>query len=618
MWSSGLVAAVASPPAGGATTAQVVLGSLGAGLVTAVLLALGSGHRSGRLRTLERAGSWIGRRSGLPGWAALPAAVSLFAFLVAGPGFVWDVALHIDRGRDPGPFANPSHYCLIVGTLGFLSAGFLAVVMPKGDAIPSGVRFARDWQVPAGAIAMLAAGTVSVLGFPLDDVWHRLFGQDVTLWGPTHLMMITGGLLHFCGLMVLVREGRSAAHSSRPARPKRSRMREWRARALLWANGVVGCTVVLVGFSIAYQQEFDYGIPQFRLLFQPTLIAFTAALALVAARVALGRGGALATVGAYLGVQGFLAVLVGPVLGEVTLHFPLYVAEALVVEVAGMLLLRRGAYAFALGAGVLVATVGVLAEWGWSHVWMPTPWPAHLVGEAMLRSIPVAVGGGLIGAFGAMCLRRRTEPLVLAPRAWVVPAAAIAAVLISLGSLLPTHSPRARASVVLTDVRTGADRTVNATVRFSPAYAADGADWLQGVAWQGHGHLVSAPLRRIAEGVYRTTKPLPVHGQWKATIRLHRGSEMGALAVYFPDDPAIPVRGVPATARFDRPLVHDRVLLQRERKPGIAAWMWPAASSLVLAMVLGLLAVLCWALLRFARASASATPRPGARAATAR
>ena len=32
----------------------------------------------------------------------------------------------------------------------------------------------------------------ALVGFPLDDGWHRLFGQDVTLWGPTHLMLIGG------------------------------------------------------------------------------------------------------------------------------------------------------------------------------------------------------------------------------------------------------------------------------------------------------------------------------------------------------------------------------------------------------------------------------------------
>ena len=41
---------------------------------------------------------------------------------------------------------------------------------------------------------MTAAGGFALIGFPLDDVWHRLFGQDVTLWGPTHLMLIGGAV----------------------------------------------------------------------------------------------------------------------------------------------------------------------------------------------------------------------------------------------------------------------------------------------------------------------------------------------------------------------------------------------------------------------------------------
>src|SRR5439155_2946176 len=39
--------------------------------------------------------------------------------------------------------------------------------------------------------------------FPLDDIWHRLFGQDVTLWGPTHIQMIAGASLATLALMVL-------------------------------------------------------------------------------------------------------------------------------------------------------------------------------------------------------------------------------------------------------------------------------------------------------------------------------------------------------------------------------------------------------------------------------
>ena len=45
-----------------------------------------------------------------------------------------------------------------------------------------------------------------MIGFPLDDVWHRLFGQDVTLWGPTHLMLIGGAGLSTAGIILLHRE----------------------------------------------------------------------------------------------------------------------------------------------------------------------------------------------------------------------------------------------------------------------------------------------------------------------------------------------------------------------------------------------------------------------------
>ena len=29
---------------------------------------------------------------------------------------------------------------------------------------------------------MAGCGMYALIGFPLDDVWHRIFGQDVTLW----------------------------------------------------------------------------------------------------------------------------------------------------------------------------------------------------------------------------------------------------------------------------------------------------------------------------------------------------------------------------------------------------------------------------------------------------
>ena len=41
----------------------------------------------------------------------------------------------------------------------------------------------------------------------LDDVWHRIFGQDVTLWSPTHFVFLFGGMLTVTGMLVLLKEG---------------------------------------------------------------------------------------------------------------------------------------------------------------------------------------------------------------------------------------------------------------------------------------------------------------------------------------------------------------------------------------------------------------------------
>jgi hypothetical protein len=38
--------------------------------------------------------------------------------------------------------------------------------------------------------------TLTVLAAPLDEVWHRLFGLDVTIWSPPHLLGLLGGILN--------------------------------------------------------------------------------------------------------------------------------------------------------------------------------------------------------------------------------------------------------------------------------------------------------------------------------------------------------------------------------------------------------------------------------------
>ncbi len=604
-----LFATAAAPPAGGAALGQVAGMTTAVTLFTGLLLWLGLGHRSGRVTVLARVSGRLSHLSGLPGWAALPLAVSGISLIGAVFGMYWDISLHIDDGRDPGPLANPAHYFILLGLYGIFAAGWFAIVLPRAtdrEQPPTAVRIAPGWNAPIGGILMAACASFALLGFPLDDISHRLFGQDVTLWGPTHLMMLSGAALSLVAVLVLFAEARLAQRDARPATLPTRPAAETRLAGRLRQARLIGATGgMLVGLSI-YQGEFDFGVPQFRLLFAPLLIAFAASLALVLGRTLIGRGGALAAVLFFLALRGGMALLVGPILGETTPHFPLYVVEGLLVE-ALALWVRPGSFRFGALAGVAIATLGVGAEWAWSQAWMPLPWPAQMLPEAVLLALPVAIAGGTLGAFAASALRLRAD-VVVRPRAWAAAGASLVTVGLVVALLLPTTAPTgAHAEIALRTVHGGPGRTVTATVRFTPASAVRDPEWLTVTAWQGHGKLVANRLRSLGAGVYATTQPIPVSGSWKAMIRLQRGDALAAIPLSLPADPAIPVAGVPASAHSVRAFQPDRHVLQRERKQDVPTWLWGLAGLVVLGCTLTLLVVLGWGLVRLARIGGGVT-----------
>src|SRR5436305_580233 len=118
-----MLIAAASPPAGGAPIDQVAIATGFATVTTAVLFWLLQGHRSGRNSILGRVAMFSARVGRIPSWAALPAAVATGSLLLALFGVTWDVSIHIDKGRDPGPLANPAHYFILVGLYGIFAAG---------------------------------------------------------------------------------------------------------------------------------------------------------------------------------------------------------------------------------------------------------------------------------------------------------------------------------------------------------------------------------------------------------------------------------------------------------------------------------------------------------------
>ena len=576
----------AAPPAGGAELGQIVIASVAAAVLTAALLYLGFGHRSGRVAALGRLAGWAERRSGMPGWTVLPVVLATTSLVVALFGMYWDISLHIDNGRDAGPLANPAHYFILAGLFGIFTAGFLAMVLPLRRPSTVAIRLGRDWWAPLGGVLICACGAFSLIGFPLDDVWHRLFGQDVTLWGPTHLMLIGGAAMTLVGIAVLTVEGlrANAALDSPPAEPWSTRA----ARAVALTGGL------MIGLS-TFQAEFDFGVPQFQLVFQPMLLMLAAGVGLVFARIYGGRGAALGAVAFFIVVRGALALAIGPLLGETTPHFPLYLAAALVVEAVALKVATTSPLRFGLWSGIGIGTIGLAGEWAWSQVWMPLPWTSALFPEGAIVGFAAALAGATIGAW--LGARATVEPGVPRPRLRVA-AACSAVVLTGLVAFgLYTATDRGvSARVTLTGVAGSAGREVQAAVDLSPPGAAADAEWFDVTAWQGGG-LVVEPLTEVRPGRYRTVDPIPVHGDWKTMIRLEHGNSLTALPIYLPRDAAIPVGEVPAPPRFTRSFRNEHELLQREQTGGSPVVV-ALAYSVVVGIALGLLALLAWGLHR--------------------
>jgi hypothetical protein len=579
-------------PAGGAEMIEVVAATGGALLLTSALIALAHLHRTGRTDLLRRAAEWAARRTGLPTWSALPSLLVALSLVTALFGMYWDIALHIDDGRDAGPLANPAHYFILIGLFGIFASGLIAIALPDEKPSRVAVKIAPGWYAPLGGVVLLATASFSLAGFPLDDVWHRLFGQDVTLWGPTHLMLIGGAGLSLIGHAILLVEGGPRAV---PARVTKGLI-GFIARTRL--AGV--CGGLLIGLS-TFQAEFDFGVPQFRLVFQPLLIAVAAAVALVAARIYAGRGGALAAVAYFLVIRGIVALLVGPALGETVPHMPIWVAEAVVVELLALRIARERPYLFGALAGLGIGTVGLAAEWGWSHVWMPMSWPGAMLGEAIALVPVTAVAAGLVGAFVGTALAMPKAPGRLAVPRLVPAALGVVVIAAAVGYALQVEPERGVRAELTTSAPRGPDREVQVTARFSPAEATRDANWLVALGWQGQTTMALEELERVGDGIYRTAKPVPAGGTWKTLIRLHRDDSLLVVPVYLPADPAIPVGGVPLERRVTREAVYDHELLQREVKDDVSPSLPVLAYATVGVIVLIFLGILGWALARLAR-----------------
>jgi hypothetical protein len=134
--------------------------------------------------------------------------VILYLLLQAELGLAWDRNWHDYLGRDQ--FWIPPHILIYSG---FGAAGIVALIVVLMDSrryrqgkpgVDDSSTFAvLGFHAPLGYFILGYGACIDLVAAPLDNYWHQLYGIDVTLWAPFHIMGTIGGLVGGIGILYI-------------------------------------------------------------------------------------------------------------------------------------------------------------------------------------------------------------------------------------------------------------------------------------------------------------------------------------------------------------------------------------------------------------------------------
>ena len=332
--------------------------------------------------------------------------------LVGAWGLTWDIQWHLSIGRDS--FWIAPHLMMYSGVTAGFVVSFAVLGLETwrargGRPRPGTIRVAglvgtRGFHLAAWGV------TLVLLAAPIDDLWHRLFGLDVTLWSPPHLLGLLGSAVNTLGTLLAAIE----------VYPMGSRAR-WVALLLGGALLYGGTRVVLEPAWLTAYQHGGVLFHAFALLGALLLpIALVpgarllgrrwAPVALVATALAISMGGEL------IARAGFAVLQPVSVIGEAIVKDPTStIAQAAAIREKSRgtitplwlrLLLPLGAAAVmslfdvrrrAALAGAAYG-VALLALYGWSTSHSPAFAPLVPSAAETAAAVVLAVAAGAVGA----------------------------------------------------------------------------------------------------------------------------------------------------------------------------------------------------------------------------
>jgi hypothetical protein len=138
-------------------------------------------------------------------WRLFAAAALVAMQTLAAVGLAWDIQWHRWLGRDA--FLTPPHLIIYTGVVG---AGLICILVVLVESarywrrVP-GVDDASTFSLfgifhaPLGFIVAGFGALTMAVAAPLDNYWHQLYGVDVTLWSPFHMMGLIGAGIAYLG-----------------------------------------------------------------------------------------------------------------------------------------------------------------------------------------------------------------------------------------------------------------------------------------------------------------------------------------------------------------------------------------------------------------------------------
>lgn len=426
---------------------------------------------------------------------SLAAYVGAAVLVVGTLSTYWDVATHVDVGRER--FLTPAHvglYASVLVTAIAIALSGLADHFRAGDSFLSALRHPFTNLRPG--IGVAGAGMLTALvAAPFDSAWHEIYGIDVTIWSPPHLLGIFGVAAATLGLAALVAPAATRRHT-------------------------VVYPVLLAAFLTALlvtTGEFEFNTPQYRIAYHPVILAAASALVFTAAAGVRWRA---TTVALWFEGVRLASLLFLFVVGRSLAFVPFVVPAALVADLIGR---RRSG----LLVGGAVAATTVLSNWVVLELLNGLRWPP----DDLLLAAPFAlIVGALAGSVGSR-LGRRLDGVAAARtthdrRRTGIVATLLVSVVAVVASPAQAHEVGGRRGtgvVAWSPAVPEAGQPVTITIEDLSLDSGARLEDLQIEAWRAE-HRIRAGLD-IARGRSAARITLPEEGPWFLFVRASAGGE---------------------------------------------------------------------------------------------